>query len=177
MTTVIMRERDVGVTIAFDSQMTIGCEKAEMENSKVFRNGNVIFGVAGLAKNTNVLRFMDVPERTTWDTDEYVTKQLVPAINEVVKNSGGGSSSTGSLNGSLLAVVNGRVYDIESNLGWVRRTDKTYAIGSGSGFALGAIFAGATEAEALDIASQHDSYTGGTLTVIQSTELLEGIGK
>ena len=106
------------------------------------------------------LRYTDLPECDTWDTDLFVQKGL----KKVRKLIGG--------YGSALCSVNGRVYDLDGHC-WVRNRSGLYAVGSGSNFAMGALWAGASVQEALEIAAANDPYTGGQLFVSNDEEILD----
>lgn len=45
--------------------------------------------------------------------------------------------------------------------------DAYYAIGTGSGYALGAMFMGADPVQAIEAAAKHDLYTGGPIDVLE----------
>jgi hypothetical protein len=50
--------------------------------------------------------------------------------------------------------------------GWHRERGQTYTAGSGGQFAKGAMSMGATAEEAIRVAMQHDTSTGGEITVL-----------
>lgn len=176
MTTIAMIEHEGGVTIGYDSQVTMGWQPADMEQTKVFANNGVVYGVAGDVVDANVLRYADLPAAADagWDIDRWVVRELLPAIRTALQTAGvletnSGKVGTGS---SVLAVVNGRVYSIGHDTSYVRFTSGIYAIGSGNQYALGAIAAGAHMRQALGIATQFDIGTGGRITVTQDLEVL-----
>lgn len=182
MTTIAMREHADGVTIAFDSRVSWDSHVAEVEYPKVFVTNGVIYGVAGDNLMNNVLRYADLPNpdvRQTlggsgWDVDRWVNNTLIPAILDALVDRAAAVNENGkvSLDGQLLLVVRNRVYEVAGGTAWTRRVDKTYAIGSGWQFALGALSAGIGLPEALEIAATHDSGTGHTLHIVQAAELL-----
>ena len=177
MTTIIAIEHDSGVTIGFDSKVSYGWENADLEQPKVFANGEVIFGVCGDVLDANILRYADLPALGTdeWDVDRWVTNKLIPAMTAALKerNASAVSNSKIETGGSTLAVVRGRVYRIASDTAWTRHVDGRYAVGSGYQFALGALAAGASVHQALSVAASLDSGTGHRLRVIQAAELLD----
>jgi ATP-dependent protease HslVU (ClpYQ) peptidase subunit len=179
MTTILALESEHGVTIGFDSKVSYGWEHADLEQPKVFTNGELVFGCSGALLDANVIKYADLPALApdNWDIDRWVTNELIPAITEALHNRNVPEYKNGKIEtgGTYLAVVRGRVYRIAHDTSWTRHTGKHYAIGSGSEFALGALAAGASVREALDIAQQHDSATGHRMTVVQASELLEGI--
>ena len=171
-----MVETPEGVSIGYDSQVSTGYQKTELEARKVFVNNGIIFGVAGSMLDAQTIRYAPMPDpaETGWDVDRWVTTELVPHIKEALHEAGILERHSGKLqtNCHVLAVVNGRVYDIYSDTGWIRRTDGLYAIGSGGNYALGALCAGASVEDALHVAVANDSGTGYPLHFVESEELL-----
>lgn len=175
-----MREHSDGVSIGFDSQVSFGSHGADLEQPKVFANGDIILGVSGDVLAVNVLRHASLPPmpEDEWDVDRFVTNDLIPALGKALYDYNALKFNDGKAEApfTALLVVRGRVYEVSTDLSWTRRVDRTYAVGSGWAFAIGAISAGASIREALDIAAQHDSGTGHRMTVVQSAQLLkEGI--
>lgn len=177
MTTIIAIEHDTGVTMGFDSKVSYGWYGADMEQPKVFANGEIVFGVCGDVLDANVLRYADLPALgpDEWDIDRWVTNRLIPAMTHALKERSASKVSNSKIEtgGVTLAVVRGRVYRIAGDTAWTRHLDKRYAVGSGYQFALGALAAGASVDQALHIAAAHDLGTGHRLRVIQAAELLE----
>lgn len=175
MTTIAAVEHDTGITWCWDSRVTTGNEFAELADSsgKVFRNGNIIFGVCGSLVIASELRYMELPKLKGWDVDRYVAVRLLPAIREALFAANcldGDGDMVGS--GRLILGVEGRAYMVGPDLCWFRKSNGIYIIGSGGDFAQGALAAGASLREAVGIASQHDVYTGETIHVRQSAEIL-----
>lgn len=171
-----MVEHADGVSIGFDSKVSYGWEHADLEQPKVFANGEVVFGCSGAVLDANVIKYADLPALApdNWDVDRWVTNELIPAITEALHNRNVPQYKNGKIEtgGSYLAVVRGRVYRISSDTSWTRHVSKRYALGSGADYAIGALAAGASIRKALEIAQQHDSATGHRMTVVQASELL-----
>lgn len=174
MTTVVAVESKGTVTLGWDSQVTTGMHGFEWAGSKVFVNNGLIFGGAGYVRFLNILQYLQVPDFGGKDPDRYVVTQLIPRIQETLKDADAAELENGRLSTDslTLVVVKNRVYDIGTDLSWSRRRDGIYAIGSGSRYAVGALSAGADIRSALRIASKHDIGTGGRLTVKTSEEIL-----
>ena len=180
MTTIVMREREDDVKIAYDSQCTGPYGADELEFSKVFTNGELVFGVSGAVRDGNILRFADLPQpdfnrRAEGSrVDCWVTNQLIPAILTALGDQKAVDVSDGrvSTSNSSLVVVAGRVYRIGHDGSWVRSTNGYYAVGSGADYALGALAAGTGLVKAIKAAAHHDPYTGGTLFKTSAKELL-----
>lgn len=167
MTTIIMVEAEAGVKIAYDSLCSAGTHTFEIENRKVFPKGNMVFAVAGSLSDlvtVEAATFSEPPTDPTV-TDRWVLCTLIPEIKKALTDAGrmGDDEGKADIASLLLIVINGRVYDIDHDFAWTRRTDGIYTIGSGNEYARGALSAGAEPIEALRISAMHDSATGGTL--------------
>lgn len=171
-----MVEHDTGVTIGFDSRVSWGSSYTDLEADKVFANNGIVFGVAGAVLDAQIIRYADLPDPADagWDTDKWVTNEFIPGLRDALADHGALAAHSGKIetNNHLLAVVRDRVYQIGGDTSWVRRADRTYAIGSGSYFARGALAVKASVRQALEAAAAHDKGTGNRLRVIQAAELL-----
>lgn len=172
MTTIAMLEHSAGVTIGFDSKVVLNGNSAQMSHPKVVVNNGLIFGSAGDLLRINVLQHADLPDPADigWDVDRWVNNELIPAMLDAFEERAMRQSN--GVGGTTLAVVRGRVYQIDFDGSWLRRSDNIYCIGSGSEFTRGALDARANLHEALEIAARHDNGTGYDITVTQSTQLL-----
>lgn len=132
----------------------------ELDFPKVFPNNGIVFGVSGSLSDLQKIKYAKLPSIEDWDTDRFVQKGL----KRVRKILGGESSA--------LCSINGRVYELDGWT-WVRNTNGIYAVGSGARLAIGAMMAGASVAEALEIAAARDPYTGGKLHVAVEEEILD----
>lgn len=174
MTTVLAIEKAGDVTFASDSQVSVGGMKHPDSFQKVFRNGDVVFGLAGKVRTANILRFMDVPRIDPKlkgdEVDRWVTKTLIPAMQTALTDARAVEDDKGELDTSshVLVAVKGRCYRIGADFSWFRTGTGIYGIGSGSDYAMGALHAGAPILDALKIASKLDSYTGGRLSVVSA---------
>ena len=167
MTTILAIETPNRVTIACDS-MASGNDVIQLEQPKIFENHGVTYGVAGTVRLLNELRYADLPSpEQDDDLDEWMTRRLTPALRQLITDMGEEKNDGGEYNLHILATTGGRVYEITGDLAWIRNTSGVYAAGSGGPFALGAISAGATIEQALEIAAKHDPYTGYSLTALE----------
>lgn len=163
MTTIVAAEMKGEVVWAWDSQVTMGGEGAELEYDKVFHNGSAVVGLAGAIVDSQTLRYTDLPELDTWDIDRWVTEKLAKRIKKKTK-----------YHGRILTEVGGRVYEIGQEGSWVRNTSGIYAIGSGADYAMGAMLTGANPGQAVMVAAQLDLGTGGTIIMATSEEIRSG---
>lgn len=165
MTTIIAIERPDGVIFGWDRQVTHGARRV-LGGDKVFTNAGIVFGHSGDVLDGNIIEYADLPKPPKKlagaDADRWVTRELIPAIQSTLSGREATSKkeSKVSSNGSFLVAVAERIYQVSSDLSWLRSSDGMYAIGSGSDFALGALHAGADIDRALEIATRLDVYTG-----------------
>lgn len=175
MTTIIFLEHPTGVTIGYDSQVSSGPVVEQLAFPKVFANNGNVIGVAGNVSGMNILRYADLPsaEGVEWDIDRWVATVLAPAMRDAIfdANVQDGEQDSGV---TILVAVRGHVYRIAEEGSLVRVESGVYAIGSGFPFALGALKAGVTLREAMDIAAHFDRGTGGRITVTQAAAILAG---
>jgi ATP-dependent protease HslVU (ClpYQ) peptidase subunit len=173
LTTIIAKETNRGVEIGFDSLCT-GYDSFDLDQKKVFVNNGMIFGVAGRLLVATELKHADLPvPPANGNIEKWLTNRLVPKIRELLnriapRRSGDGFSM------QILIVIQGKVYEISGDTGWHRRTDGIYTVGSGSPYAFGALSAGSSVKNALEVAASVDPGTGGRLTVTTDTDLLAG---
>lgn len=177
MTTIIFKESKKGnVKVAYDSCVTMGSRTEELEFDKVFVNAGHVFGVAGALRDSNIIRYADLPPipDEEWDIDRWVVKKLVPALINALSTSYAAEYSNQQLsteNRSLVA-VRGRVYEIGHDMSVCRNTDGIYVVGSGSAYVYGALGAGASIALALAVAAEYDQGTGEGLKLTSTARLL-----
>ena len=68
-----MVETPEGVSIGYDSQVSTGYQKTELEARKVFVNNGIIFGVAGSMLDAQTIRYAPMPDPAP------VTNAVLPA--------------------------------------------------------------------------------------------------
>lgn len=172
MTTIIAIETPDGVKLGYDSKGSGRYDGFHLDHQKFFRNGQVLYGVAGKLGFANTLKHADIPAlEDGTDPDVWVTNVLTPALRELVEATEPKRTEDG-VEASILVVVEGRVYEFTGDLSWTRRMDGTYAIGSGCEFATGALAAGASVHKALEIAATYDLHTGYELVATTAAEML-----
>ncbi len=168
MTTIIAREKNGKVELGWDSLCT-GNDSFELEREKVFTNN----GVAGRLLLNAELKHAQMPSvvKDPALTDKWLTSSLMPHLRRVV-DVVAPRRGHDEYEMQIILVINNRVYEVGVDTSWMRRVDGMYAIGSGSPYAMGAMKNGASIADALKIAAHIDPYTGGRLTVTDSTTVL-----
>ena len=173
MTTIIAVKTDKGITFGADSRTTTGGRPIRDSTSKIFTNDGITFAGSGSARVCDVVRFMDIPARRTyepeWSLDHWIHRTFVPAIRNALTEEQcvpvvDSEVSTESL---LLFSVEGRLFELHSDLAILENFDGVFARGSGGAFALGALSAGASVEDALRIAATHDIYSGEPFDIVE----------
>ena len=178
MTTIIAKKTANGsVDIAYDSQST---GQSVTRSEKVFgKNNQMIVGVAGRTRYSNVLRYIDVPEihpaefeRDSYDVLGYLITQVVPAWVEGLEQQFKRipDQKEDWPEGLALVVMKGRIFEVHFDFTVTEAEGDMFGIGSGAGYALGALAAGKSVEKAIQIAEKLDLYTGGDLHVMKGVK-------
>lgn len=152
-------------------------------SSKVAQNGRYLLGAAGDARAINILHHAFSPPTPTFMSsgpklDQFITQKFIPALRECFESTGyampenDSSSHIAEHSSTVIVVINATIYIIEGDYSWTSDRTGVYAIGTGSSYALGAMYAltGGKEVpigkaksvvnKALTIAAKFDPYTG-----------------
>lgn len=147
---------------AWDSQVTSGHSYSHLDFDKVWTNGAYVVGLTGAAGDSQRLRYIDLPELDTWDIDRFMTEKVVKKFDKKMK-----------YYGMTIVELGGRLYEVHPDC-WIRNQSGVYAIGSGAEYAMGALRAGASPAEAVMVAAEFDIGTGGTIIQATGDEIRSG---
>jgi ATP-dependent protease HslVU (ClpYQ) peptidase subunit len=152
-------------------------------SSKVAQNGRYLLGAAGDVRAINILHHAFQPPAPTFTSsgarlDHFITQKFIPALRDCFETTGYAmpdndeKSHIAEHSSTILVVVNGTIYIIDGDYSWTSDKTGIYAIGTGSSYALGALYTitGGKEIpltkaktavnKALTIASKFDPYTG-----------------
>jgi ATP-dependent protease HslVU (ClpYQ) peptidase subunit len=152
-------------------------------SSKVCQNGKYLIGAAGDVRAINILQHVFNPPAPPTTTkgkrlDGFITKTFIPALRQCFEEQGFFIAEGNSQNhpaqhsATIIVAVHGVIYVIEGDYSWTVDASGVYAIGTGSGYALGALSALVNTKKvtpqqaktfglkALQIASRFDPYTG-----------------
>lgn len=191
MTTIVGIQGDTYAVICTDSRissfddsgMAFQITTLGAGTSKVATNGKYILGAAGDVRAINILHHAFNPPAPPLHAygkklDQFITRQFIPSLRACFEEQGYANSNRDNgahiaeQDSTIIAVVHGTVYIIESDYSWTSDTSGIYAIGTGSSYALGALQAliGAKKLtaqqakvlanKALTVASKFDPYTG-----------------
>lgn len=175
VTTIVAVQEKGNVVFASDSQTSWGSRKSYSAD-KVFVNGSLLIGAAGDVRVSNVFETAELPQpdasfKRRGDVYRWLISTLVPALQKVLEEAGTLTSENGETRnrGAFLVAANNQVFELSSDFAVTTERSGRYAIGSGGAVAIGALSAGASPREAVKIATLHDAYSGGTVTVKNSS--------
>ena len=123
-----------------------GLNRTLLKEPKIFKKGEVGFGVCGLPKVMDALKHgIELPKQANGDDRGFLVTELVPAIRDgLVKLDAAGKDTspfggTGEVvfEGAMLVAYRGRLYTLEGNFQLVEGDEKFASVGSGSKLALG----------------------------------------
>lgn len=195
MTTIVALQLDNAAVAATDSRLTeyFGETWSEYStlapsNPKLASNGKYILGAAGDLRAINILHHAFQPPACPPNLkgrklDHFVTTKFIPALRACFDEQGysqpenkDGKDHAAQHGSQILCMINNSIYIIDGDYSWYTNSTGIYAIGSGSGYALGALSAIAPSArsnvqnakkaltKALSISARFDPATGGPFT-------------
>jgi ATP-dependent protease HslVU (ClpYQ) peptidase subunit len=184
MTTLAAIQGDGWVVVGYDSRVTEDNRFYILPKDapKLVRNGSYLLSAAGDMRAINLLAHTFKPPAPTINEvgerlDRFITNKFIPALKSCLEENGYGKDDQESY---FLVIVNATVYEIGTDFSWARDIHGIYSIGSGSAYALGAIYAQMSGKKrtlplsrsivknALQVAAQLDPGTGEpTTTVVQ----------
>lgn len=130
------------VWVGCDSMASDGSSKHALAVPKVFRVGDMLLGVCGGIRLRDVIEFVVPPERAEGVTDrEYLIRSYVPQLRATFKESGVLLTEDGldEFGGAVLIAYRGKLYELDCDFAVMEH--ECWATGSGSEYALGAMFA------------------------------------
>ena len=155
MTTIIAVQGDDWAVVGFDSRVTEEGGRSYVlghGSAKVVKNGSYLLGAAGDVRAINILAYAFRPPKpealTGSRLDRFITSKFVPALRDCFEEHGYApkeAKEQAQHGSTVLAIVNGQIYEIGEDYAWVRDTTGIYSFGSGGDYALGAMYAKAGE--------------------------------
>jgi len=143
-----------------------GGTKTLLAEPKVFRNGEFLIGAAGSCRAAQILQYdFKPPEQTGKDVMRYMVSVFIKKLRECCKTAGYATAENERESGptAILGYKN-RLFVIYSDYQVAEHKADFIAVGSGKGYALGAMFATKNLPPreriqlALEAAASHDSY-------------------
>jgi ATP-dependent protease HslVU (ClpYQ) peptidase subunit len=173
VTTIVALCKNGNVTMGADSQVTDGNRKNNhVKMEKISKKNGYLIAGSGDSQPCDVLQHIFVPPVPTAKEKEdmyhFMISKFVPAMRECLEENGYKNDKEDKESGfNMIIAYNGEVFDIGDDLSVVLNQDGIYGVGAGSPFAIGALYAGASVTEALEIAAKNDVYTSGPFQVIR----------
>jgi ATP-dependent protease HslVU (ClpYQ) peptidase subunit len=144
MTTLAAIQGDGWVVVGYDSKVMEDNRSYVLprDNSKLVKNGPYLLSAAGDMRAINLLAFTFKPpippvNELADKLDRFITNKFIPALKACLEENGYGKEEQDSY---FLVVINATVYEIGTDFSWARDQEGIYSIGSGSAYALGAIY-------------------------------------
>lgn len=176
MTTIVALVKDGSVILGADSQVTDNDRRnnhPKME--KITKNNGYLIAGSGDATPCDILQHIFEPPVPTAterkDLYKFMITKFVPSMREALAENGWKPDPEDKDSGfSMLISFDGELFDIGDDFSVMLNQDGIYGVGNGSKFAIGALYAGASVEEALEIAAKNDIYTSGPFTVIRQSK-------
>ena len=174
MTTIVAVQSDDGGLFGADSQVTApnGRKYSAKQMVKISeRNGYIIAG-SGECAPCDIAQHIWLPPIPTVkdkrDLYHFMIAKVVPSLKQCFKDNDYKVNTDDDDNAfSFLISLCGELFEIADDFSVSRDDSGFYGVGSGSGYAIGALYAGATVEHALTIASRNDAYTSAPFIYIQ----------
>ena len=173
MTTIVAVCKNGNVTIGADSQVTDGSRpNRHPRMEKITKNNGYLIAGSGDSQPCDILQHIFVPPvpsvQERKDLYKFMIVKFIPAMRECLEDNGWKPSTDDKESGfNMLFAFDGEVFDIGDDFSVLLNDDGIYGVGSGSPYAIGALYAGATVEKALDYASSNDIYTSGPYQIVK----------
>lgn len=164
MTTIIGVQREDGCLLVADSRTTgeTGRPYSHAKIQKVTSRGEFLIAGAGDPQACDIIQHIwEVPEFVE-DDDAYnfMVTHVAGSIRNCLKSNGYEKDKTDKDGGFVfLLAFKGVIYELDETFTISMTDTGIYGIGSGSKYAIGALQAGATWEQAMEIAEKNDIYT------------------
>lgn len=163
MTTIVGYEDSRGSVIVADSVTTSDNRPYSSQYMpKIVRRDSYLIAASGSAHPCDLVQYLWLPP--FWDgvsdIPSFTRTMVVPHLKQFLQASDWQPDSDKEDVLVLLVAIAGYLVEITEDFSVLHRSDGLYAIGSGSAYAIGALEAGATPEEAIQIAARNDAMTG-----------------
>jgi ATP-dependent protease HslVU (ClpYQ) peptidase subunit len=133
------------VYIGGDSAGASGWSLTVRADSKVFHNGDYLFGFTTSFRMGQLIRYALEPPRPVGETDRFMATAFIDAVRECLKAGGWAKKdSEREEGGTFLVGVRGRLFTVYEDYQVAEAADGYAAVGCGDELALGALFATAS---------------------------------
>jgi len=166
MTTIIAIQQKGKVLFGADSQVTSGSGRVQkhVEMIKISERGPFIIAGSGECAPCDIAQHIWQPPRPTnteWkDLYHFMIAKVIPSLKAVFKeNEYKWDIDDDESRFCFLVAIGGQVFEIADDMSVALTDTGFFGVGSGSSYAIGALEAGASLSEALEIAAKNDAYT------------------
>jgi ATP-dependent protease HslVU (ClpYQ) peptidase subunit len=170
MTTIIGVQYEDRCVLLADNQVTDdgGRIYRHPQMAKITERGDFIIAGSGEVSPCDIAQHIWVPPTpTSKDYDDlyhFMIAKVVPSLKNAFKEQEykwNEADEDGETKFAFLIAVGGEVFELADDMSICLDSKGFYGVGSGSSYAIGALNAGATIKESLDIAASNDAYTSG----------------
>lgn len=140
---VAMRDGD-SVIVGADACISTGDSVSVISDKKIFRRGDMVFGVCGTVRFLNVVKHVFKPPAFHGKSfPRYLSAEMLPLLQRTLIEGGCLATSkddgTAYQDGNLLVIHDGKIYEVGHDFAVVDSGSEYAAIGSGGEIALGAL--------------------------------------
>ena len=168
MTTIIAVQKKDRVVFGADSQVTAGNGRVQRhgEMVKITQRGSFLIAGSGECAPCDIAQHIwkpPTPKGVEWnDIYHFMVAKVIPSLKACFKEQEyKWDREDDETKFNFLIAIGGQVFEIADDMSVSLDSTGFYGVGSGSSYAIGALEAGATISEALQIAAKNDAYTSG----------------
>ena len=173
MTTIVAVCKNGNVIMGADSQVSDGSRpNRHSDMEKITKNNGWLIAGSGDSQPCDILQHIFIPPVPTIKERDNLYKfmivKFIPAMRGALDDAGWKEDKDDKDTGfNMLFAFDGEVFDIGNDFSVLLNSDGIYGVGSGSPFAIGALYAGASVEKALEIAVNNDIYTSGPFQIVK----------
>ena len=171
MTAIAVKRTSTEVIMSCDQLGSNGHGRTVVKTPKIFQVDGWLVGYTSSFRMGDLLRYTFTFPLAKPDLDEdvYMRTLFVTALRECLKAGGYAKTENGEESGGCFLVASKtNIYEVQADFSVLTVAREYHAVGSGAEVCLGAMFAGATPAEAIAAAESHIVTVGNgvsTLTI------------
>jgi ATP-dependent protease HslVU (ClpYQ) peptidase subunit len=173
VTTIVGVCKNGNVTLGADSQITTDSTRVNsLVMEKITKNNGYLIAGSGDASACDILQHIFIPPIPTVterkNLYKFMITKFVPAMKEALEENDYKSDPSDKESGfSMLIAFDGELFDISDDFSVLVSDDGIYGVGIGAKWAMGALHAGASVQEALEVAAKKDIYTSGPFQIVK----------
>ena len=174
MTTIVAVQSNDSVLFGADSQVTAsnGRKYSATRMVKITQRNDYIIAGSGECAPCDLAQHLWIPPKLNAkdkrDLYHFMIATVVPSLKQCFKdNDYKVNADDDETAFSFLIAVCGEVFEIADDFSISLDDSGFYGVGSGSGYAIGALHAGATVEQALSIAAKNDAFTSAPFIYIE----------